>query len=58
MCHDAWWRERRARRDEESREMWRDFDRVRRDEAPEDPAEKPGVTRLDADEQEPVPTER
>ena len=28
MCHENWWREGRARRAEESREVWEDFERT------------------------------
>jgi hypothetical protein len=58
MCHEAWWRERRARRDEESREIWRDFERVWPADPPAVPDERPEVTRLDSEEQEAVPAQR
>jgi hypothetical protein len=59
MCHEAWWRERRARRGEESQEIWRDFDETWPADVPEirdDPAEE--EIRLDAEQQEAVPAER
>jgi hypothetical protein len=54
MCHESWWRERRARRDEESEPMWRDFEATRPAEPPpirDEPAEE---IRLDTEEQEAV----
>ena len=58
MCHEGWWRERRARREEESREIWQDFERTRPGDRPEVPEDQPEVTRLDTEQEEPVPAER
>ncbi len=58
MCHEGWWRERRARREEESRELWLDFERTRPGDRPEVPEDRPEVTRLDTEKEEAVPAER
>ena len=47
MCHERWWLDRRARQDEESREIWRDFEQTTAGGEPAPDAE-PEVTRLDA----------
>jgi hypothetical protein len=56
MCHEQRWRERRERREEESREVWLDFDRNRPADAPV-PDTEPDVTRLE-DEDEVITVER
>ena len=38
MCHEGWWRELRARRADESREVWLDH------EEPVEPPRRPGVS--------------
>ncbi len=48
MCHELWWRERRARRAEDSREVWLDFERTRPADDPVVPEEQPEPMRLDA----------
>ena len=53
MCNEQWWRERRMREAEESREVWLDFEQTR----PADEPEEPEVTRLETDD-EPVAAER
>jgi hypothetical protein len=58
MCHEGWWRERRARRAEEAQEIWRDFERTRPVDEPAVPDERPEEVRLDAEKQEAVPVER
>jgi hypothetical protein len=59
MCHEAWWRERRARRDEEEvLQIWRDFEAIWPADAPEVPDERPEEVRLDTEKQEPVSVER
>jgi hypothetical protein len=55
MCHEQLWREWRARRAEESREIWLDFERTRPADEPVVPDERPDLTRLEA---EAVPSER
>ena len=51
MCHEQWWRERRARRSEESRDVWLDFERTPPADEPVIPDEQPDVRRLDAEEE-------
>ena len=51
MCHEQWWRERRVRRSEESRDVWLDFERTRAVDEAVTPDEEPGVTRLDAEDE-------
>jgi len=51
MCHEQWWRERRARRADESREVWLDFERTRPADEPVMPDDEPDVTRLDAEDE-------
>ncbi len=51
MCHEQWWRERRARRAEESREVWLEFERTAPVDEPVIPDDEPDVTRLDAEEE-------
>jgi hypothetical protein len=57
MCHEEWWRERRARRAEESREVWLDFERTRPVDEPVVPDDERDITRLE-DEDEAVTAER
>ena len=47
MCHEEWWRDRRARRAEESREVWLDFERTQPVDDPALTDDEPDVTRLD-----------
>jgi hypothetical protein len=51
MCNEQWWRERRARRAEEAREVWQDFDQTKPTEDPVAPDQKPDTVRLDAEEE-------
>ncbi len=58
MCHEAWWRERRARREQEPQQIWRDFEEIWPADAPvEVPDDRPDEVRLDT-EKEPVTVER
>jgi hypothetical protein len=57
MCHEQWWRERRARRADEAREVWLDFERTEPADEPLVPEPEPEITRLDAPD-EAVPAER
>jgi hypothetical protein len=57
VCHEQWFRARRDRRADESREVWLDFERTRPREAPPAPDDEPEITRLDA-EDDVVATER
>jgi hypothetical protein len=50
MCHEQWWRERRARRAEEAREVWEDFDRTPPSDEPPVPDEKPRTVLADVEE--------
>ena len=58
MCHEGWWRERRARRDDEAQQIWRDFEAIWPADAPVVPEERPDEVPLDTDEQETVPVTR
>ena len=58
MCYErSWWQERRARREQGSRDVWLDFERTRPADEPVMPDEEPDVTRL-ADEDEVVTAEK
>jgi hypothetical protein len=50
MCNEYYWRERRRQREQESREVWLDFERNAPVDAPVAPDEEPDVTRLEQDE--------
>jgi hypothetical protein len=50
MCH-ARWTQRRAEQDEQSREVWLDFERTTPVAQPEQPVEPPDVTRVEAPEE-------
>jgi hypothetical protein len=56
MCHEGWWRERRARREEESRAIWLDFEQTPPADEPDVPRERPDVTRLERESDELVPS--
>ena len=58
MCHEAWWRERRDRRDEEAQQIWRDFEAIWPADAPEVATDRPEEVRVDAEEREGVPAGR
>jgi hypothetical protein len=55
MCHESWWRERRAQRAEEAQQIWHDFERTWPADTPEVVDERPEEVRLDTEEQEVVP---
>ena len=59
MCHEAWWRERRARRleREEPEDLWRDFERIW-PEAREVADEQSEDAAVDAETREPATIER
>jgi len=57
MCHEQWWRDRRAQQADESRRIWLDFERTEPTGEPPAPEKEPEVTRLDA-EDEVVATKR
>jgi hypothetical protein len=57
MCHELWWRDRSMRREQESRDVWLDFERTRPVDEPVLADEEPDVTRLAGDD-EVVATER
>jgi hypothetical protein len=57
MCHELWWRDRSMRREQESRDVWLDFERTRPVDEPVLADEEPDVTRL-ADEDEVVTAEK